>query len=136
MGGKEISRVLDNYTLLTGRPALLPKRALGYQGSSMYYSEFPKNCDDALLEFVDTVHKEGIPIDGFHLSSGYTTYEGKRCVFTWNSDRFKDPKNFFERMDEEGAQVVPNVKPGVLLNHPLIKEFLEKDVFIKDSKDA
>ena len=135
IGGTKISRIIDNYTLLTGRPALLPKRALGYQGSSMYYAELEKDCDKAVLEFVDIVHKEGIPIDGFHLSSGYTSLDGKRYVFNWNSERFSDPGSFFEKMDAEGAQVVPNVKPGVLLTHPLIKEFLEKDVFIKDSKD-
>lgn len=39
LGGNTLKRVVDNYTLLTGRPALLPKRALGYQGSSMYYPE-------------------------------------------------------------------------------------------------
>ena len=38
IGGDTIARIVDNYTLLTGRPALLPKRALGYQGSSMYLS--------------------------------------------------------------------------------------------------
>ncbi|WP_029233374.1 glycoside hydrolase family 31 protein [Butyrivibrio sp. VCB2006] len=135
LGGSKISKIIDNYTLLTGRPALLPKRALGYQGSSMYYSELPSGCDDALLDFVDTVQKEGIPIDGFHLSSGYTSIDNKRYVFTWNKDRFKNPKEFFEKMDEEGAQVVPNVKPGILLSHPNLTEFQEKDVFIKDSNN-
>ena len=30
IGGDTIARVVDNYTLLTGRPALLPKRCLLY----------------------------------------------------------------------------------------------------------
>ena len=37
IAGGSIRRVVDNYTLLTGRPALLPKRALRYQGSPMYH---------------------------------------------------------------------------------------------------
>ncbi len=135
IGGNKISKVVDNYTLLTGRPALLPKRALGYQGSSMYYSELEKDCDDELLKFVETVHKEGFPIDGFHLSSGYTSLSGKRYVFCWNKDRFKDPRAFFKGMADWGAKVVPNVKPGVLLTHPLIDEFEEKNVFVADSID-
>ena len=52
LGGNSLSRVVDNYTLLTGRPALLPKRALGYQGSSMYYPELEKDSDDAVLDFI------------------------------------------------------------------------------------
>lgn len=71
IGGNLISRILDNYTFLTGRPMLLPKRALGYQGSSMYYPELEKDSDDAVLEFIDTIKEEGFPIDGFHLSSGF-----------------------------------------------------------------
>ena len=133
LGGNTLSRIVDNYTLLTGRPALLPKRALGYQGSSMYYPELEKDSDDAVLNFIDTIKEEGFPIDGFHLSSGYTSVNGKRCVFTWNTERFKDPQAYFAAMNEKGAQNVPNVKPGILLCHPWFDEFNKKDVFVKDS---
>ena len=134
IGGDTIARVVDNYTLLTGRPALLPKRALGYQGSSMYYPELEKDSDDAVLRFVDTIKEEGFPIDGFHLSSGYTSQNNKRCVFTWNTERFKDPSAYFHAMNEKHAQNVPNVKPGVLLCNPRFDEFNADDVFVKDSK--
>ena len=134
LGGNTLKKIVDNYTLLTGRPALLPKRALGYQSSSMYYPELEKDSDDAVLEFIDTLKEEGFPIDGFHLSSGYTSYNGKRCVFTWNTTRFKEPRAYFAAMNEKGAQNVPNVKPGILLCHPWFDEFRERDVFVKDSK--
>ena len=133
--GPSISKILDDYTRLTGRPALLPKRALGYQGSSMYYSELEKDSDKALIEFVENVRRKGFPIDGFHLSSGYTSYNNKRCVFTWNKDRFSDPRGYFARMNELGAQNVPNVKPGILLMHPEFNEFEKNKVFVKDSED-
>ena len=135
IGGDTIARIVDNYTLLTGRPALLPKRALGYQGSSMYYPELEKDSDDAVLGFIDTIKEEGFPIDGFHLSSGYTSQNNKRCVFTWNTDRFKDPSAYFHAMNEKHAQNVPNVKPGVLLCNPRFDEFNADDVFVKDSKN-
>ena len=135
LAGGSIRRVVDNYTRLTGRPALLPKRALGYQGSSMYYPELEKDSDDAVLDFIDTIKEEGFPIDGFHLSSGYTSYNNKRCVFVWNHDRFKDPRAYFAAMNEKGAQNVPNVKPGILLCHPWFDEFASKGVFVKDSQE-
>ena len=135
LGGNTLSRIVDNYTLLTGRPALLPKRALGYQGSSMYYPELEKDSDDAVLDFIDTIKDEGFPIDGFHLSSGYTSVNGKRCVFTWNTERFKNPRAYFAAMNEKGAQNVPNVKPGILLCHPMFDEFNKRDVFVKDSEN-
>lgn len=135
LGGNTLARIVDNYTLLTGRPALLPKRAIGYQGSSMYYPELEKDSDDAVLGFIDTIKEEGFPIDGFHLSSGYTSYENKRCVFTWNTTRFKNPSAYFHAMQDKGAENVPNIKPGILLCHPWFDEFVSKNVFAKDSKN-
>ena len=134
LAGNTIKKVVDNYTLITGRPALLPKRALGYQGSSMYYPELEKDSDDAVIEFIDTIKEEGFPIDGFHLSSGYTSINNKRCVFMWNKERFKDPANYFAEMNKRGAQNVPNVKPGILTCHPWFEEFKEKGIFVKASE--
>ena len=100
---------------------MLPKAALGYLGSSMYYPELPENSDDAVLDFIDTTREEGIPADGFQLSSGYCaveTPEGiKRCTFTWNHKRFKNPADWFAQMEKRGIVVSPNIKPGMLLVH-------------------
>ena len=70
----------------------------------------------------------------FHPSSGYTS-QNKRCVFTWNTERFKDPSADFHAMNEKHAQNVPNVKPGILLCHPRFDEFEQDGVFVKDSKN-
>ena len=133
IGGGSIARIVDLYTRLTGRPVLLPTRALGYQGSSMFYAELEENSDGAVLDFIDTLHEKGYPVDGFHLSSGFTSQNGKRCVFTWNRRRFPDPARFFDSMNQKGAPVAPNVKPGVLLCHPRLEEFLERGAFVADS---
>ena len=138
ISGPSIRQVIERYTDLTGKSAMLPKSALGYLGSSMYYPELEADCDDAISEFIDTTKEEGIPVDGFQLSSGYcavATEEGvKRCTFTWNKKRFKDPKDFFAQMKKRGVCVSPNVKPGMLLVHPKLEEMKEKDMFIKASE--
>ena len=134
--GPQIRDVVMRYTDLTGKSALLPKYALGYLGSSMYYPELSKDCDDTILEFIDTMKEENISIDGFQLSSGYTaqdTKDGqKRCVFTWDYARFKNPKNFFKKMKEKGIVVSPNVKPGILKVHTELEKF--EGMFVKDSE--
>ena len=138
ISGPSIRQVVERYTDLTGKSAMLPKSALGYLGSSMYYPELEADCDDAITEFIDTTKEEGIPVDGFQLSSGYcavATEEGvKRCTFTWNKKRFKDPKDFFAQMKKRGVCVSPNVKPGMLLVHPKLEEMKEKDMFIRASE--
>lgn len=137
IAGKKISNILDNYTMLTGRPAMMPKKALGYQGSGMLYSEQPKNCEDFVMRFIQTVQEENYPIDGFYLSSGYTAQqENKRCVFTWNKDRYENPERFVKRLKESGAPVIPNIKPGVLLCHPLFDEMDAQNVFIQNSEET
>ncbi|MEE3481447.1 MAG: TIM-barrel domain-containing protein [Lachnospiraceae bacterium] len=139
IAGPDVKDVIRRYTDLTGKSALLPKAALGYLGSSMYYAEQPVNADRAIEHFIDTADKEGFPIDGFQLSSGYCnveTSEGlKRCTFTWNHDRFPDPRAFFSAMKKRGITVSPNVKPAMLLSHPLHDEMAEKGLFIRNAKE-
>ena len=137
IAGPSVRQVVESYTDLTGKSAMLPRYALGYLGSSMYYPELDKDCDDAILDFIDTTREEKIPVDGFQLSSGYCTVETdkgiKRCVFTWNKKRFKDPREFFAQMEKRGVTVSPNVKPGILLIHPRLDEMKAKGMFIKAS---
>lgn len=132
--GPSIPAITTRYTDLTGKSCMLPRYALGYLGSSMYYSELDKDCDDAILEFIDTTKEEEIPIDGFQLSSGYTSEEGKRYVFTWNKDRFKNPKEFFATMEQKGITTSPNVKPGLLLTHPYLEQLKQENIFVKDNQ--
>ena len=136
IAGPSVRQVVERYTDLTGKSAMLPRYALGYLGSSMYYPELDNDCDDAILDFIDTTREEKIPVDGFQLSSGYCTVETdkgiKRCVFTWNKKRFKDPREFFAQMEKRGVTVSPNVKPGILI-HPKLDEMKAKGMFIKAS---
>ncbi len=134
IAGPQITKIVERYTDLTGKSAMLPRYALGYLGSSMYYSELDDRADEAIEGFIDTSAEEGIPIDGFQLSSGYTTQPGnKRCVFTWNEQRFPAPKQFFAEMERRGVGVSPNVKPGLLLVHPLLDAMKQQDIFVKKS---
>ena len=139
IAGPSIRDIIERYTDLTGKSVMLPKAALGYLGSSMYYPELPENSDDAVLEFIDTTHEEDIPVDGFQLSSGYCAVETeqgiKRCTFTWNNKRFKDPADWFAQMVKRGILVSPNIKPGMLLVHPLLEEMKAKDMFLPASDD-
>lgn len=128
--------ILDDYTLLTGRPVFLPKRALGYQASGMFYCDLDQNCSKAMENFVLTAKEKDFSLDGFYLSSGYTAQKNNhRSIFTWNRKRYPDPEAMVTKMNALGAPVIPNVKPGVLLDHPRFNEFLNEGVFIQNSND-
>ena len=133
INGPGFKEVVQRYTDLTGKTALCPMHGLGYLGSTMYYVELPKDCDNEIVNFIDKNIKESIPIDNFHLSSGYTANKKNlRNVFTWNKVKFKNPKEFFQRMKARGVTVSPNVKPGILTTHPNYKDFNNNDSFVKD----
>ncbi|WP_283680441.1 TIM-barrel domain-containing protein [Lentilactobacillus sp. Marseille-Q4993] len=137
IGGPTIKNVVEHYTDLTGKTVLPPVASLGYMGSTMYYTELDKHADDAILDFVDTCKKNGIPCDGFFLSSGYTTGEdGKRYVFNWNKDRFPNPEDFINELKKRGVLLSPNIKPGLLLTHPFMKDFEKNDAFVKTEDES
>ena len=137
IGGPTIKDVVEHYTDLTGKTAMMPLSSLGYMGSTMFYTELDKDCDKAVGDFVDTCAKYGIPVDGFFLSSGYTSGEdGKRYVFNWNYDRFPDPKAFIETLEDKGVQVSPNIKPGMLNTHHLTDDFEQARAYVRTSDDA
>eukprot|EP00501_MAST-03F_sp_TOSAG23-6_P000816 GSMAST32.ASY1.ANO1.846.1 assembled CDS len=89
-----IADVVSQVSQLLGPPALPPRYALGYLGSTMTYTDAPDV--HRLREFGTLCEKHQIPCSAFHLSSGYTLDDsGSRNVFTWNRDRVPDPKKMY-----------------------------------------
>lgn len=133
LNGPSMAAVIDHYTLLTGRTVLPTKQSLGYCASTMYYAELDANCDQEIYQVIDKHEKEGILIDNFWLASGYTSGEqdNLRYVFNWHLKRFPNPPEFFQHMNERGINVIPNLKPGILKNHPYMDLFEKNSVFIK-----
>ncbi len=135
--GPSIAQVVENYTTLTGKTAFQPIYSLGYLGSTMYYVELPENCDTEIINFVKKCRDEQIPIDNFHLSSGYTVDStNKRQLFTWNQQKFSDPAEFFQQMATNGAPTTPNIKPGVLLTNPNYSAMAANGIFIGQNSPA
>lgn len=133
INGPKMTDVIDRYTWLTGRTILPTKQSLGYCVSTMYYAELEQNCDQEIYKVIDKHRKENIYIDNFWLASGYSSGEadGLRYTFNWNHKRFPNPEEFFEKMNAMGINVICNLKPGVLKNHPYAGYYKERDAFIK-----
>ncbi|WP_224428852.1 glycoside hydrolase family 31 protein [Pediococcus acidilactici] len=132
IGGPTIKKVVEHYTDLTGKSAMVPMASFGYMGSTMFYTELAEHADDAIIDFVETCKQNDIPCDGFFLSSGYTSgKDGKRYVFNWNKKRFPDPQKFVAELKARGVLLAPNIKPGMLTTHPLAKSFQQKAAYVK-----
>lgn len=139
INGPTPQEVVERYTWLTGRCAMPTKQSIGYTASTMYYAELEKNCDEEIYKVIQKHMDEKIYIDNFWLASGYSSGEedGLRYTFNWNKKRFPDPEGFFAKMKSMGINVIPNMKPGILQNHPYMDVFKKNDVFVKtpDGRD-
>jgi alpha-glucosidase len=131
IAGPDPLAVTRRFTWLTGRPALMPAWSLGYSGSTMTYTDAP----DAAVQmqgFTAKLAEHDIGCTSFHLSSGYTSIGDKRYVFQWNRDKFPDPAAFVKSYANAGVRLVPNIKPAMLLDHPLIDAVREGGLLIAD----
>ena len=103
--GPSIRKVLGRYADLTGRMQMPPMWALGNQQSRWSY--YP---DTMVEEVVSEYRKRDLPLDVIYLDIDYM--HGYR-VFTFDKERFPDPKGLTERLRRQGVRVVTIVDPGV-----------------------
>ncbi|PIB94537.1 TIM-barrel domain-containing protein [Caulobacter sp. FWC2] len=132
IAGPDAREVTRRYTWLTGRPALMPRWVLGYSGSTMTYTDAP-DAQKRMGEFIAGVSRHDIPCESFHLSSGYTSIGDRRYVFHWNRDKFPDVEGFVRGYAEAGVELVPNIKPALLVTHPRYAELAKKGWFVSDA---
>lgn len=108
--GPEIVKILGRYADLTGHMPLPPLWALGHQQSRWSY--YP---DTMAEEVVRQYRQRDLPLDVLHLDIDYM--QGYR-VFTFDPQRFPNPKDFTDRMRQQGVKVVTIVDPGVKYQPP------------------
>ncbi|ASK62661.1 alpha-glucosidase [Virgibacillus phasianinus] len=105
MAGPTPKDVLSQYTHLTGRMPLPPKWALGYHQSRYSYGS-----EAEVRELAEEFVERDIPVDVIHLDIHYM--DGYR-VFTFDKEKFPNPKQMITDLREMGIRIVPIVDPGV-----------------------
>ena len=126
INGPEIKRVINLYTLLTGRMELPPLWSLGYQQSKWSY--YPES---AVRNLAENFRDKQIPCDVIYLDIHYMN--GYR-VFTWDKNRFPQPGKMLSDLATDGFKVITIVDPGVKAdteNYNVAKEGLEQNLFAK-----
>ena len=103
--GPSIKKILGRYADLTGHMPLPPLWALGNQQSRWSY--YP---DTMVEEVVKEYRERDLPLDVVYLDIDYM--KGYR-VFTFDKERFPDPKGLTDKLKKQGVKVVTIVDPGV-----------------------
>ena len=132
IAGPDAAEVTRRYTWLTGRPALMPRWSVGYSGSTMTYTDAP-DAQHQMGQFIAGLKRHDIGCTSFHLSSGYTSIGDKRYVFHWNRQKFPDVAGFVRSYAAAGVELVPNIKPALLCDHPQYAALAANGWFISDA---
>lgn len=124
--GKDIKDVVAGYTRLAGKMDMPPLWALGYQQSR--YSYYPQ---DKVIALAKRFREEDIPADVIYLDIHYM--DGFR-VFTFDRDRFPDPRAMIDELDKLGFKVVTIIDPGVKADgsYSVFAEGLKNHYYITD----
>jgi alpha-glucosidase len=108
--GPAIKKILARYADLTGHMPIPPMWALGNQQSR--YSYYP---DSVAEEVVRKYRADDLPLDVLHLDIHFMN---SFRPFTWDSQRFPNPKAFTDRLRAQGVKVVTIVDPGIKYQPP------------------
>ncbi|MCM1114983.1 MAG: DUF5110 domain-containing protein [Clostridium sp.] len=123
--------ILQHFSRLCGKQAFPPKWSFDYCASTMAYTDAP-DSEKQMNAFLDKVKKLGLSCSGFYLSSGYTSIGAQRYVFNWNTDKFPNPKKFIQHFSDNGIEIIPNIKPAFLCDHPMYKDIAQQGLFVKN----
>ncbi len=121
-------RVLERYTELTGRIGMPPLWALGNHQSRWGYE-----TADEIREIAAGFRERDIPCDVIHFDIEHM--DGHR-VFTWEPERFPDPRGLIEQLRADGFRVVCITDPGVKVDegYELYTSGRERGLFCRDAR--
>lgn len=120
-----VQEIVSDYTWLTGRILMPPKWALGFQ--QCRYSYYP---DTEVLNIARTFREKQIPADVIYLDIHYMQdYK----VFTFDEERFSNPKQLTADLEKDGFKSVVIVDPGVKKEegYEPCEDGVKQDVFVK-----
>ena len=130
--GATPGEVIARFVAMIGGTHLPPRWSLGYAQTAMGLADAP-DAQARLDSFIDRLAQEEIPCSSFHYGSGYSSRGKRRYVFTWNQDKFPDPKALNAKFQNAGMRLVANVKPCLLDDHPAYAQVLAAGGFIQDT---
>jgi alpha-D-xyloside xylohydrolase len=117
-GGPTPKDVLDQYTALSGRPALPPDWSFGLWLSTSFTTNYDET---AILSNIERMESSGIPVSVIHFDC-YWMKGLTWCSFLWDDKYFPDPPAMLRRIKEKGVRVCLWINPYIAEASPLFDE--------------
>ncbi len=97
IGGNDMKDVLENYTTLTGKPALPPAWSFGLWLTSSFTTSYD---EDTVMSFIDGMAERNIPLHVFHFDC-FWMKENEWCNFTWDENMFPNIEEMLGRIKND-----------------------------------
>ncbi|EIN07805.1 alpha-glucosidase [Punctularia strigosozonata HHB-11173 SS5] len=126
--GETPLEILEKYTRMTGRPAVLPTWTFGLWLSTSFLTNYDEKT---VSSFLQGMQERNCPVGVFHLDcfwmKGY-----QWCDFTFDPDMFPDPKAYLTSIKQKyGVKICVWINSYISQLSPIFEEGVKGGYFIK-----
>jgi alpha-D-xyloside xylohydrolase len=118
--------ILNEYTSLTGKPAMPPLWSFGFWMSRITY--FSEKDGRSVAQ---KLRENKIPADVIHFDTGWFETDW-RCDYQFSPSRFDDPAKMIADFKDQGLRVCLWQLPYFVPKNALFPEIVEKGLFVRD----
>lgn len=125
--GPTMKEVIQRYTDLTGKPALVAPWTMGLWLSTSFTTNYDEKT---VTSFIDGMAERDIPLSVFHFDcfwmKGFCWSN-----FEWDSDVFPDPKGMLKRYHDKGLKICVWINSYIAQESSLFEEGVAHGYFVK-----
>jgi alpha-D-xyloside xylohydrolase len=126
VGGETPKDVLNNFTTLTGKPALPPAWSFGLWLTTSFTTSYDENTVNS---FIDGMSDRDLPLHVFHFDC-FWMKEYEWCGFEWDKDVFPDPEGMIKRLKARGLKICVWINPYIAQKSDMFKEGMDNGYFV------
>ncbi len=124
--GDSMKEVIENYTSLTGKPALPPAWSFGLWLTTSFTTNYD---EETVTSFIDGMAQRDLPLSVFHFDC-FWMKEFHWCDFEWDDRVFPDVKGMLKRYHEKGLKLCVWINPYIAQGTPFFREGMEHGYFL------
>lgn len=126
--GETPLEILERYTRMTGRPAILPSWTFGLWLSTSFLTSY---SSETVSGFLQGMQEWQCPVRVFHLDC-FWMKQYEWCSFTFDPDNFPDPKAYLSEIKQKyGVKICLWLNPYISQLSPIFQEGVQGGFFIR-----
>ncbi|KAF7965991.1 hypothetical protein HWV62_40515, partial [Athelia sp. TMB] len=120
--------ILEKYTRMTGRPALVPAWTYGLWLSTSFTTSY---SSETVSGFLQGMKERNCPVRVFHMDC-FWMKQYEWCSFTFDPEMFPDPKAYISDIKQKyGVKICLWINPYISQLSPIFEEGVKGGFFIK-----